>query len=387
MKYRQLRSFLYFMLFLISMLNPISILAEPIEHTPNISGENIDADICTESESDENIDADISIKSESEQDITTENIDTDECSESEDEVFSECMSIPYIPISQEPVFSFLDKPQEVISSGVERFAKALDEFFSEDKVFYDASGTYLKFTLDTTRDNNGDVHSSGDFRLKLRLPHTNEKIKLTIESSEEERPDDIVVKNVETPATTAEDNSYVAGIQAQLGKKENAWEFKPSIGMRLNSDINLHLKLRLSRKYQFEKWNFNWYETAYWYRTTGNGVDSHFEINKKLSEDDLFRASTFARWTNTTDYFELSQTFSMFHTLSKRRAVSYYVGAYGISEPAVYATHYVIGSSYRQNIHKDYLFFELIPQILYQKSNDFHAEFSLTFRIEMIFKK
>ena len=77
----------------------------------------------------------------------------------------------------------------------------------------------------------------------------------------------------------------------------------------------------------------------------------------------------------------------MIHTLSKRRAVSYFVGAYGISEPTVHATHYIVGATYRQNIHKDYLFYELSPQLEYKKENDFHSEFSLLFRVEIIFKK
>ena len=101
----------------------------------------------------------------------------------------------------------------------------------------------------------------------------------------------------------------------------------------------------------------------------------------------MFRSSTFARWRKITENIELGQFLSMFHTLDKKKAISYYAGVYGLSEPTIYTTHYLIGLNYRQNIYKDFLFFEILPKVLYQKTNNFRAEHSLTFRVEMVFKK
>jgi len=288
--------------------------------------------------------------------------------------------------SEESFFSFLDPTQDVISSGVESLAKTLDEFFSDDKVFYDTSGTYLRLRVDTLRDEFGELHQAGNLRLKLRLPNTSKKVKLTVESDADERQDGAKNTAEETIAKAEEKTDYFAGLQATLGNEER-WQFKPSIGIRLSSGVEPYIKLRIKRKFQLNKWSVYWHETPYWFDSTGTGFDSSLEANKKITERDLFRTSTYASWTNERDYFELSQTFSMIHTLSKRRAVSYFVGAYGISEPTVHATHYLIGATYRQNIHKDYLFFELIPQMEYQKINNFESGFSLLFRIEFIFKK
>jgi len=53
----------------------------------------------------------------------------------------------------------------------------------------------------------------------------------------------------------------------------------------------------------------------------------------------------------------------------------------------VHTTQYLVGSIYRQNIHKDYLFIEIEPQIRYQRINRFHPEHSIAFRFELVFKK
>ena len=289
-------------------------------------------------------------------------------------------------VIEEPFFSFLDTPQDVISSGVESFARSIDEFFSDDKVFYETSGTYLRINVDTLLNEAGEREYQGDIKLKLKLPLTKNKLKLTVESDPNSRPDEITTGGEDTPVAVIEEKSYFTGVQTTLGDNDS-WQFKPSIGLRLSSPVELYTRFRFKRKYQFDKWSLYLHETPYWFDSTGWGFDSYLELNKKITNKDLFRTSTFARWTNESNQFELSQTLSMYHTLSKRRAISYFVGVYGISEPTVYATHYLLGLSYRQNIHKNYLFFEMLPQIRYEKLNDFQAEHSVIFRIEIVFKK
>ena len=351
-------TFLYLILFLVSALMSISANAEPEMLVPGVSTP----------------------------DIKKENLEIDLFIDDEKEEFPQDAPLQKKLEPEEPFFSFLDKPQEYISSGVEAFARNMDEFFSDDKVFYDTSGTYLRLRADAILSEGGDIGYTGDIKLKLRLPHTKRKLKFLLESDANERPDEISAQPENTPIQAVEEKDYSIGLQATLGDKAG-WQFKPSIGLSLSSPIDPYVKFRFKRKYEFTKWSIRWHETPYWFDSFGWGFDSYFELNRKISEDDLFRASTFARWTNEIEQFELSQVFSMFHTLSQRRAISYFAGVYGESEPTVYATHYLLGLTYRQNIHKNYLFYELIPQIKYQKINDFHAEHSLTFRIEMVFKK
>lgn len=355
MTHSALGNSIYLSLFLLHMLLPVNATAENEESTSSFT----------------------------EQEIINENFDADMSSESEEDIVEDA---PLKIESEEPFFSFLDTPQEVISYGVEAFARNIDEFFSDDKVFYETSGTYLRLRADAILNERGVRKYQGDLKLKLRLPHSKKKLKFILESDPNERPDEITSQGENTPIAAVEEKNYSAGLERTLGKKD-AWQFKPSIGLRLSSPIEPYVKFRLKRKYEFNKWSVHWHEMPYWFDSFGWGFDSYLELNKKITGVDLFRASTFARWTNEIDQFELSQVFSMFHTLSKRRAVSYFAGVYGKSEPTVFATHYLLGLTYRQNIHKDYLFVELIPQIKYPKINDFRAEHSITLRFEMVFKK
>ena len=350
-----LSSPLYLILFFIYMLLPLNVAAENEEFSPPASSKK----------------------------IIIENMDMDAFDDAEEVILE---SNPITNESKEPFFSFLDKPQNVISSGVEAFAKSIDEFFSDDKAFYEASGTYLRIQAVTIVNEAGVIGYDGDIKLKLRLPNTKKKLKFTLESDVNDRQNDLTLQPENTAIAAIEEKDYFAGLQATLGRKDE-WRFSPTIGLRLSSNIETYFKFRAKRKYEFDSWSIRWHETPFWFKSSGWGMDSYLELNKKITNDDLFRTSTFARWTNEADQFELSQVFSMYHTLSKRRAISYFAGVYGVSEPTVFATHYLLGLTYRQNIHKDYLFVELIPQIKYEKTNDFHADHSIILRLEMVFKK
>jgi hypothetical protein len=140
----------------------------------------------------------------------------------------------------------------------------------------------------------------------------------------------------------------------------------------------------MDRSYKWDKWLFRPSQTFYTYKETGFGSDTNFGLDYAITNKVLFRSTSFIRYTDVNDYYEPSQEFSLIHALSPRRGMIYQVGVYGITEPSWHATDYLAQIRYRQNIHSHYLFVELIPRVLYKRENEFEAEHTLTFRIEMI---
>lgn len=299
----------------------------------------------------------------------------------------ECLENVLLECDEEkPFFSFFDETQKTISSQVEKFSRTIDRFFSDDKVYYGASGSYVRIRADAIWSEGGDIGYKAGIRFKLRLPNSQNKLKFFLETGADERPDQVLIQPESRLISAIRDEDYFSGFQITLGE-EHEWQFKPSVGLRLGSEIYPYAKFKFKKRYAFTKWSINLDETPFWFETSGWGFDSYFELNRQFSKNSLFRSAAFARWTDESDQFEMSQTFTMFHILSKKKALSYYAGIYGKSKPTVFAEHYLLGATYRQNIHKNYLFLDIIPQIRYQKINDFHAEHTLTFRIEMFFIK
>ncbi len=355
-------TFIYFSIFLVNILLPFAVQAQPENSILDVSA----------------------------QEITLDTIDIDTADDLEEETCSEEEIYPEDKTESTEIdecfLSFLDAPQKYVSSSVESMARNMDEFFTTNRDFYEKSGSYLSLKQNVLFRERGLIEYTSKVKFKLRFPNTEKNLKLFFESPEDKSPYNISTQSENTPTTIAEESNYILGVQADSGEGFG-WKYKPTIGLNVDSTIDPFIRLRFSKEFNFAKWNIKWDEVPYWYNSFGWAFDSYFELNRKISKDNLFRAATFAHWKDETDQFELSQVFSMFHTISKEKALSYYAGVYGESEPKVYTTHFLLGLNYRQSIHKDYLFIEIKPQISYQKINRFHAEHSIQFSLEMIFKK
>ncbi len=283
-------------------------------------------------------------------------------------------------------FSFLDSPHNTVTGSLKDFTRAVDAFFSNESVQYESSRSYLRYRGDLIWNEGGDFSAQGELKIRIRLPQTEKNLKLVFESNPDERLNDLErIREQPIARTEGEKKEYYAGIEAELGRKDK-WRFKPSLRLKLRSPLEYLIRFRGNRTYRItDKWRLDFAETLYWFNTTGFGADTNIDFSRPFYDNFLFRSNTFFRYTDLNDYWELSQIFAIDHRLSDRRAISYQAGVFGISEPSIHSREYLISVRYRQNIHSDYLFAEIIPQILYQRINDFHAEHSVLFRIEMLF--
>jgi len=288
------------------------------------------------------------------------------------------------PNKEKGYFSALDAPHRSVSSGFEGLAKYLDSFFADEKSYYESTESYIRLTFDTFWEEQGKISFTGQVRIKLDLPNTKKKLKFIIESDPDEGKNDIDKSLEETPRKAASQKSYFVGTEAQLGR-EDAWEFRPAIGVKIRSPLDLYARIRGNGTYKFGTLSLHLIETLYWFDSIGTGFDTSADLDQPLSRDVLFRSSSAAGWKDVDDFYSLSQVFFIFHKLSDRRGISYQAGVYGLSHPTIFATDYLIAVKYRQTIHSDYLFMEIAPQIRYQKINDFHSEHAILFRFEWVF--
>jgi hypothetical protein len=280
-------------------------------------------------------------------------------------------------------FSFLDAPQQSISSGIESVVRSVDTFFSNEPANYPSSGSYVRYTVQSLFEEGGRSTTVGNFDISLRLPRTEKKLRLIVESDPVEKQTNL--ERATTGTTQDTQNNLYAGLQSELGK-QNKWQFKPSLGLRLRSPIDYYLRLRAFRNFNFNKWNLQLTESAYWFHSTGSGFDSQMQWNRLLSKNLLFRANSLVRHTQEYKRFDLSQIFYLIHSFSDRRAITYSIGFFGNSEPQLHATDYILQARYRQIIHSDYLFMELVPQIRYRIDYAFTEEDSFMLRFEWLFK-
>jgi len=286
--------------------------------------------------------------------------------------------------AQKSVFSFLDWPQKTVSIGFKKFVMGTDEFFANEKVFYETSGSYLRLTGEALYTEGGNQGYYSDLKIKLKLPVTEKKMSLLVESNPGEDDEEIDKALEPTPTEAVQQKEYFAGVQTTIGD-ETSWKLKPSVGIKLHSPIDYYTRFRLTREVGIGNGSFLFTEALYWFNSTGWESDTSGEFNIKVLDSLLFRSSTGANWQEETEDIKLRQIFSLTHYLSERRAISYQLRFDGIDEPTIHTTQYSVLAHYRQNLHAGYLFMDLIPKVTYLEETDFRADYSLTVRLEMVF--
>ncbi len=281
-------------------------------------------------------------------------------------------------------WSWLDMSHVYLSQSVENMATGIDRFFAGEKTAVYSTRSYVRVQNDTYWEERQDAVTKIRVKAKLDLPLTKRKLKLLVESdpTELQTPQEKVLEANPPPATS--DNNLFVSVEKEK-EVHKGWQLRPSIGLKLHSPVELFARLRLSNRYFPGKWEVRPQQTFYWFDKRGYGSDTVLELDRPLTDRLLFRSSSLLRWTEETDYFTASEVFSLFHTLSPKRKVSYQLGVYGNEVPSWHATQYLFSISYRQRIHSSWLFMEVRPQISYDKARGWDSTHSLLFRIEAVY--
>ena len=97
-----------------------------------------------------------------------------------------------------------------------------------------------------------------------------------------------------------------------------------------------------------------------------------------------FRMGFNADYLLNDDFTELENSFSIFDELSARSAMLYEIKVQGDTDGATKLTNTILSASYRREIHKHYMFAELVPELAWPRENNFKITPAITLQIEMI---
>src|SRR4030065_1479913 len=89
---------------------------------------------------------------------------------------------------------------------------------------------------------------------------------------------------------------------------------------------------------------------------------------------------TLIRWSNYVTYAEgtagitWNTGISLLTQLTPRSAISYDTSMWGVNHPAWTIQNYRVGSLYRLNFYRPWLFFEIAPEVTWPKDESGHRE-------------
>ncbi|HWR72212.1 MAG TPA: hypothetical protein VN604_03500, partial [Nitrospirota bacterium] len=99
----------------------------------------------------------------------------------------------------------------------------------------------------------------------------------------------------------------------------------------------------------------------------------HFRNTAQLDLERKMTAFTLIRWGNNVTYLEgtagitWNTGISLLTQLTSKSAISYDINMWGVNHPAWTIQNYRVGSFYRRNIYRPWIFIDLAPEVTWPK--------------------
>ena len=114
----------------------------------------------------------------------------------------------------------------------------------------------------------------------------------------------------------------------------------------------------------------------------GAGQSLSIDGDRQIVDDLSFRFVNESTWLDLTDELSTSHGPSFYYKISNRRAVSFNSRANLSNRPQYEIDNYDFNLVYRQNLHKEWLYYELIPSINFSRERSFHSHLGITGKVE-----
>ena len=283
--------------------------------------------------------------------------------------------------SHEYVPSWYDSSHAVMNTVFCEPALWFDSFFGSDRVLEETGGTYVRWRNDFVQTEGQGSKFTTNLNFSVELPRISQRLQLTFEGDEDQELQDVL------PGGETDDSTNSLGLRLDV---------KDTARSKFNISVSAKPRIRARYRYTFPLSNESLIRfTQEIQNEKGiNGARTRLDFEKAFLPVRLFRATTEGFIAEDFSGVDWSQAFSLFQRLSKKSSVSYEAGIVGITEPDSLVTNYRLGIRYRQNIHRDWLFFEITPDISWPVElsedretvvNDRHSVMSIIVRLEVHF--
>lgn len=277
----------------------------------------------------------------------------------------------------------LDRSRDWLQQQIDSFSGGLDNFFIEkffgDEILDDYSeGSKAQVSLHTRREFGGDVDYFFDGRMKLVLPHTNERLKLLISSN-----DDSDVSIEQDPLRNIEKATYSTALRFVFLETQK-WKSDFDVGMKWKAPPDPYVRTRFRRQFQLGNWRTNLSQSFYYYVADGSGEKTDLFADLNLSDAKLLRLSSQAEYKRKNGYFEMNYAVTLYHKLKNNAVFAYGVGASGDTDDGPVFQLYHAGFRYRRLIYKDWIFAEINPQQEWNVENNYRRQAVIMFRLEAL---
>ncbi|GAB3486510.1 hypothetical protein [Marinomonas epiphytica] len=268
------------------------------------------------------------------------------------------------------------------SSKVASWAGNIDDYLSGQESGL-SEDSYARLRIGSTFKEEGEYSGFFDFKARLKLPNTQDRLRLIIESD----GDTLTQDNLSGEAsenTGIVDSALDSNIAAALRYAKEEWHADLDAGILLAFPLDPFIRLRLRQGDYKEGWYWQQGQEAFAYYSEGIGARYEVKAGHRLSTQHDIGASFASTWLDQENTLYLRENLYFFHQLNDKSAFTYQLSFLQEGKSSIKAESYLFFVDYQRKLFKNWLVGHVKPQTLHEVDNDFNSELSITLSLEVL---
>ena len=279
----------------------------------------------------------------------------------------------------------LNDVHDTVSSKLIGLSDQIDNFFVSERMEAEGSNTQVLFSYFVSEDIHGNVEHDYLFKARLSLPKTEGRLRLVVESSL-----DPVLDGEDSStggSVNDERNSDFTTALQLIFTKSKYWQVSSKTGIRFVVPPDPFTQLRIRRLFFYDGWVTRAVETFFVSQSEGFGESTALELEHAITKDFYFRSHTELTVVEKVENPDFTQRFSIYQRLAPKLMLVYSAGTENEVRPNLHVIRNYINARFRHNFYKKWAFYEIVPELSYDRKNDFEVLPLILLKLDIVFGK
>jgi hypothetical protein len=270
--------------------------------------------------------------------------------------------------------------------GINSTANWIDSFFRGERIEIEEEYTHLSVKLSGFIEKDESAAFQTNTKLRFVLPHLKNRVFLLASGILEE--DDARSKLFDASGEKEDsEESFNLSLRYFL-KPEKGRNISLRAGLRFHGwPLTIFIGPRLRFSETLSTWNLRCIEDAAYFSDSGWESETTIDLEKTLADTFFFRMNLSTQWYESEPGFFYSFNNDLYHTLNDHQMFNYRLSIMFETSPGNRMSEVLTRIRYRQRFCRDWLFFEISPQIAFRREDNYHPTPGITLSIEGLFGK
>ncbi|MFC1719838.1 hypothetical protein ACFL00_01690 [Pseudomonadota bacterium] len=281
-------------------------------------------------------------------------------------------------VEEEPL-SLLDRQKKFVDTQVQRASTWVDAFFQDPN--YEAEAAYSQIRIRPELYYREEQGLSGRFRFRARfdLPNLGRKVALVAGADEEDT-------NFQD---SVDDTKGDGAIGLQFFMKESSrWNTSITAGVKFNEFAGF-----IGPRVRYEdvigqKGSYRVTQTLRWQTNNYWQINTRLDLNRVINNYYFFRQTFDGRWRGEKaqeEGYRTQVSSVLTQRLSPKSGLQYEFSTVFHTQPDVHVDKYVVSVRYRKRTRRDWLYYEIVPQVSFDYDYDYKFDPGIRLRLEIFY--